>query len=288
MNSFKKKLKEMGFKRKSPRVFWYDNNGLFYVVSFKIEKGKELPKVGFEVSHAGMFEDGIPVQRCSPVCGWVCISGVRNQAYYEGGKRPEGAFLERMTKDYFSYFKTASDWNVAIKTLQAGKWPRFEGIPPIVDGAGGLVPSWFINDIPGELKVYAEFRAEINRGLEKYGFRYLEDRFLYVRKRGELYDCMFFDFDRLATFFRVRTFVWSDRFGCDEVTAFVALVDYFVPGLIRTADFLRDEGAFDALLEKTSAFTGQFTTPREYVDYINENGNRVAKRRLEKININAL
>ena len=33
---FKKRLREMGFKRKSDRVFYYDNNGLFYVVSFKM------------------------------------------------------------------------------------------------------------------------------------------------------------------------------------------------------------------------------------------------------------
>ena len=46
--------------------------------------------------------------------------------------------------------------------------------------------------------------------------------------------------------------------------------------MIRTADFLRDEGAFAALLEKATAFTGQFTTSRDYVDYLKDNGNWLA------------
>ena len=287
MKEFTKQLKEMGFKRKSQRVFWYDNNGLFYVVSFKIEKDKELPKVGFEVSHAGMFGDGAPAQRCSPVGGWVCPYGVHNQAHYDGGKRPEWAFLERMVKEYFSYFKTAADWSTAIRTLKERAWPKIEEVP-IDDGAGGMPPAWFINDIPNELKTASDFRKEIHslfeRNFEKYGFSFLDEHKIYVRERGELFDCIYFWHDEVSTFFRVKAWIWSKRLEGGEIPAFSELVDYYVPGLIRTADFLRDENAFDALLEKAIAFTGQFTTVREYVDYLKNNGNWLAKPRWDEIN----
>ena len=38
---YKKRLRELGFRRKTDRVYWYDHNGLFYVVTFKME-GKDI------------------------------------------------------------------------------------------------------------------------------------------------------------------------------------------------------------------------------------------------------
>ena len=35
MKEFKKTLKTMEFKKVTPSVFYFDNNGTFYVVSFK-------------------------------------------------------------------------------------------------------------------------------------------------------------------------------------------------------------------------------------------------------------
>ena len=66
MKEFKKTLKAMGFKRVTPSVFYFDNNGIFYVVSFKSD-GSGEPKVGLEISHAGMFDLGVLRARCSPV-----------------------------------------------------------------------------------------------------------------------------------------------------------------------------------------------------------------------------
>lgn len=205
MEKFKKKLKEMGFNRKSPRVFWYDNNGLFYVVSFKVEKtenGEEFTRVGFEVSHAGMFEGGVPAQRRSPVGGWACSDGVCNNARYHNGEAPDGVFLERMVKEYFSYFKDAIDWKTAIVTLGRDDWAKENAIDA---GVGGMIPSWFINGEKHELKTDTEFMKSVNalfeRNFIKYGFRFLEEHDVYVRKRGALYDCLDLRYDDASTFF---------------------------------------------------------------------------------------
>ena len=287
MKEFKKKLVEMGFKRKSPRVFWYDNNGLFYVVSFKTaktEKGEEFPQVGFEVSHAGMFEDGIPAQRCSLVGGWACSHGVCNDAGYHDGKAPDGVFLERMAREYFTYFKTAADWKTAITTLRKEEWAHGN---PIDDAAGGMSPFWFTNDMQRELRNYEEFAKDVDMlfdcNFEKWGFRRLE-RGVYARKRGEVYDCLALYCDDVFTFFYGRAYIWCEQFGADGWPSSYSFTNDYVPGLIRTADFLRDASIFDALLEKATAFTEQFATLRDYVDYLKDNGNLVAKKRWEKLN----
>ena len=163
MKEFKKTLKMMGFKRVTPRVFYFDNNGIFYVVSFRAD-GDSEPKVGLEISHAGMFDSGVPRARCSPVGGWVGSLGVGLSSYFDG--KPSHVLLEKAVRGFFSYFKSASDWQVALQSLKDNRcWPEYEAIPMRED-AGSMDVSWFVNQVPNELKTgndILEAAAKIGR-----------------------------------------------------------------------------------------------------------------------------
>ena len=169
---FKKRLLAMGFHKKTDRVFYYDNNGLFYVVSFKMQ-GKDIDQIGFEVSHKDMFEDGVPSQRCSPVGGWLGWVGINFGIAGYVKDLPvtdAAAILERITQAFFTYFKTASDWQAAIDYLQNFSYPRFapDTIPVINKNAGSLSVAWFCNDIANEMQNCEKFGEKITQLFENY------------------------------------------------------------------------------------------------------------------------
>ena len=277
IKEFKKRLRAMGFKRKSDRVYWYDNNGLFYVVSFKME-GKEVNLIGFEVSHAGMFEDGVPQQRCSPVGGWLGLKGVASDSpLFVKDTLPDADFLERAAREFFSYFKTAADWQTAIRGLHEKSWPRFTEVPVRPDAGGAPVP-WFVNNDAGELQTRQDFMQKVQALLAAHasgaGFQVYEDNndcITYARQRGEIYDCFFVIGDELGTFFCAVSYAWSDRFADEEWGKFFSFFGgEYVPASrwIRTADALRDARLLDVLFEETSAFCAQFMTACDWADYI--------------------
>ena len=151
MKEFKKTLNAMGFKRVAPSVFYFDNNGIFYVVSFK-SCGGGAPMVGMEISHAGMFDSGMPDARCSPVGGWVGIRGIGSGSGSEN--KLNCVFLEEAARGFFSYFKSASDWQIAFQALEANDCLLgYQAIPMKAD-AGGMDVPWFVNQVPNELKTH--------------------------------------------------------------------------------------------------------------------------------------
>ena len=272
IKEFKKRLRAIGFKRKSDRVYWYDNNGLFYVVSFKME-GKAVDQIGFEVSHAGMFEDGTPQQRCSPVGGWLGWDGVCGGSPAVVRKENPGAdILERTAREFFSYFKAAPDWQAAICVLQKRGWPRFTETPICPDAGGAPVP-WFVNDVAGELQagrgdaVNALFAAHAQRA----GFSRMDETGGgFVRQRGEVYECFFIGHDELSTFFSIYPYIWCERFGGGDWPAFSNLNDDRLPaaGWVRSSDVLRGECNIAALLDEVMAFCRRFTTAADWVQYL--------------------
>ena len=276
IKTFKKRLRDMGFQKKTDRVFWYDNKGLFYVVSFKME-GKDIDQMGFEVSHADMFEDGVPQQRCSPVGGWLGWEGMSTgiAAYVKELPVPQAAaILERATRAFFSYFKTAADWQTAARRLQERGFPQFTPIPARED-AGGLSVPWFVNNIAHEMKNPLDFGQELLALFEdiarRAGFSTILDS-LFVRQRGELYDCFSVRADHLNTFFRVNPFIWCDKFegGEDGVPAFCNLNNDLLPAVewMRTADVLRTPNMAEALLEEIIAYCARFDTAMDWLDYL--------------------
>lgn len=285
MKEFKKTLKAMGFKRVTPSVFYFDNNGIFYVVSFKSD-GSGEPKVGLEISHAGMFDSGVPRARCSPVGGWVGSLGVGLSSYFDG--KPSHVLLEKAVRGFFSYFKSASDWQVALQTLKEKElWPEYEAIPMRED-AGSMDVSWFVNQVPNELKTRNDILETVRElfvsQLGTYGF-YQEDEFLYIRKRNGIYDCIHFYHDEVYTFFRVKVYIWSDRFECNDWSSFSEFIDYFVPvrGWVRTSDFVNNQSVFDDLLKEVSEFVMQFKNEKDYIDYVGEHLNWFTEPRYQKI-----
>ena len=285
MKEFKKTLKAMGFKRVTPSVFYFDNNGIFYVVSFRAD-GDSEPKVGLEISHAGMFDSGVPRARCSPVGGWVGSLGVGLSSYFDG--KPSHALLEKAVRGFFSYFKSASDWQVALQSLKDNRcWPEYEAIPMRED-AGSMDVPWFVNQVPNELKTGNDILEAVRELFVSrfgiYGF-YQEDEYLYVRKRNGIYDCIHFHYDEVYTFLRVKVYIWSDRFECNDWSSFSEFIDYFVPvrGWVRTSDFINDPSVFDGLLKEVSEFVMQFKNERDYVDYVGEHLNWFTESRYQKI-----
>lgn len=273
---YKTRLRELGFKRKTDRVYWYDNNGLFYVVTFKMEGG-EIDQIGFEVSHAGMFEDGVPQQRCSPVGGWLGWEGISIgiAAYVKELPVPQAAaILERAARAFFSYFKTAADWQTAACHLQERTYLQFTPIAAHED-AGGLSVPWFINDIAQEMQNPTDFGEALHALFEKLarqaGFSTMHDD-IFVRQRGEVYDCFYVHADHLNTFFRVNPFIWCDQFegGEDGVPAFSNLNNDLLPSVewMRTADVLRDPSLAEALLQEIIAFCTRFDTAMAWLDYL--------------------
>ena len=273
---YKKRLIALGFRRKSDRVFWYDNNGLFYVVTFKMEGG-EIDQIGFEVSHAGMFEDGVPQQRCSPVGGWLGWEGMSTgiAAYVKELPVPQAAaILERATRAFFSYFKTAADWETAARRLQERTYLQFTPIAARED-AGGLSVPWFVNDIAREMQNPTDFGEALHALFEKLarqaGFSTVYDS-IFVRQRGQVYDCFYVNADHLNTFFRVTPFIWCDQFegGEDGLPAFSNLNNDLLPAVewMRTADVLRDPSLAEALLQEIIAFCTRFETAMDWLDYL--------------------
>ena len=280
IKEFKKRLRAMGFKRKSARVYWYDNNGLFYVVSFKMA-GREVDQIGLEVSHAGMFEDGVPQQRCSYVGGWLSEEGISfgTSALMEKEK-PDADFLERAVREFFSYIKTAADWQAAILGLHEKKWPQFTETPVRSDAGGAPVP-WFVNNEAGEVQTYRNFeqkaRALVAAHAQQVGFQTYKDEngcITYARQRGELYECFFVCADELWTFFRAVSYICTAKFGGYFPHHGI---HKFVPaaGCIRTADVLRDARLLDALFEDAAAFCAQFKTAQDWAAYRKSHANTV-------------
>ena len=276
IKTFKKRLREMGFQKKSDRVYWYGNNGLFYVVTFKMEGG-EIDQIGFEVSHAGMFEDGVPQQRCSPVGGWLGWEGMSTgiAAYVKELPVPQAAaILERATRAFFSYFKTAADWQTAASCLQERGYPPFTPIAARED-AGGLSVPWFVNDIAQEMQNPTDFGEELHALFENLArqadFSTIHDS-IFVRQRGQMYDCFYVHADHLKTFFRVNPFIWCDQFegGEDGLPAFSNLNNDLLPTVewMRTADVLRAPDMAEALLQEIIAFCTRFETAMDWLDYL--------------------
>ncbi|MBR3482646.1 MAG: hypothetical protein IKH45_07155 [Neisseriaceae bacterium] len=282
---FKKRLREMGFKRKSDRVFYYDNNGLFYVVSFKMQ-GKDIDQIGFEVSHKAMFENGVPSQRCSPVGGWLDWCGIDTGASSYVEELPvtdAAAILERSTQAFFTYFKTASDWQAAIDYLQGLSYPRFTpgSIPAIHQDAGGLPVAWFGNDIANEMQNCKEFGEKIEQLFENYaknsGFsptntlsRHFINNNGSARQRGDIYECFHVFFDDLNTFFRVIAYIWSDECVGYGAPVFYNLNDDWFPRTewCRIADILHNPQMIETLFVELNAFWQQFNTPLDWFSYL--------------------
>ena len=276
---YKKRLREMGFKRKTDRVFYYDNNGLFYVVSFKMQ-GKDIDQIGFEVSHKDMFEDGVPSQRCSPVGGWLGWCGMSTgiAGYVQDLPVTDAAaILERLTQAFFTYFKTASDWQAAMDYLQSFSYPRFtpDSIPAIHQDAGGLPVAWFSNDIANEMQNCQEFGEKIEQLFENYaknaGFSAIDTlNNGFARQRGDIYECFHLYFDDLVTFFRVSAYVWSDACVGYGVSVFSNLNNDLFPHIewLRVADVLRQPQMIETLFAELNAFWQQFNTPLDWLNYL--------------------
>ena len=302
INTFKKRLRGMGFQKKSDRVFWYDNNGLFYVVSFKMA-GKVTAKIGFEVSHAGLFDDGTPKPRHCPVGGWLGPWGLCDGFSVHGEKEGtlqwleavlDADFLERAAKDFFSYFKSAADWRIASQKWQdkgcwwTDDWPAvIDGAhfldKPIADNVGGQAVDWFVNQTPDEMRSADEFARHMQRLLaanaQRLGF-YLRDKQLLVRRRSKLYDCFFLELDDFGCFCSVKPFLWSDRFyahvllneECPYVNYNVELLADSV--WIRTTDLIDNAQYLEELTDKADAFFLQFNTAEDWIDYLEKHEKR--------------
>ena len=285
MKEFKKTLNAMGFKRVAPSVFYFDNNGIFYVVSFR-SCGGGAPMVGMEISHAGMFDSGMPDARCSPVGGWVGIRGIGSGSGSEN--KLNCVFLEEAARGFFSYFKSVSDWQIAFQALEENDCLLgYQAIPMKAD-AGGMDVPWFVNQVPNELQTRRDFSEAVRELFVSrfgiYGF-YPEGESLYVRKRKAIYDCIHFYYDEVSTFLYVKAYVWSDRFECADWSPFSEFADYLVParGCVRTSDFINDRSVFDGLMREVSGFVSQFKDERDYIDYVGKHGNCFAAPRYQKI-----
>lgn len=159
---------------------------------------------------------------------------------------------------------------------------------PMKADAGNIDAPWFVNHAPNELKTGRTFSAAIRElfvsRFEAYGFHEKEE-FLHVRKRGEIYDCINSCHDEVGTFFRVKAYIWSDRFESDEWSSFSEFIDYFIPktGRVGTSDFINNLPVFDDLLNEVSDFVMQFENAADYIDYVGEHGNWFAGPRYQKI-----
>ena len=295
MKEFKTKLRAMGFKRKSDRCYYYDNNGLYYVVSFRIEKDYPLPRAGLEVSHKAMFEQQKPSQRSSPIGGWLCSwGGVCSQAYYGEGQ-PDFVVLEQSIKEFFTYFKTAADWNKAIKDWQKatkGTYREIPDFPAKIDkNAGGNNPEWFINNTAGELKTYKEFVDNtykiFNEVITKYNFKYTEDYYThYARDRGDFEDGISITFDELGTFFRIGAFFELLRPNDDEDSKYSKYFFYNgksfpLTNWIRTADFNAE--VCDNLLTEANNWLLKYNSLEDYIEnYIKKETSYLADREKQR------
>lgn len=310
VKAFKKRLRDMGFNRKTDRVFWYDNNGLFYVVSFKMS-GKTTQKIGLEVSHAGMFDDGAPRPRSCPIGGWLgpwCLcNGFSVHGEKDGSLHWLEAvlnvdFLERVAKDFFSYFKSAADWRIASQKWQdeggwwTDDWPaRINDVhfleKPISDNVGGSAVSWFVNQTPGEMQSADVFTGHIHRLLvvnaQRLGF-YLRDKLLLVRRRGTLYDCFSLELDDFGCFLSVNPFIWTDRFNehillneeCPYVNYNAELL--FDAVWIRTPNLIDNAQYLEELIYKANAFFLQFSTAEDWLDYLEKHEKREKRETIKR------
>ena len=298
IKTFKKRLRGMGFQKKSDRVFWYDNNGLFYVVSFKMA-GKVTAKIGFEVSHAGMFADGVPEPRHCPVGGWLGRWGLCDGFSVHGDNDGslqwleavlDADFLERAACDFFSYFKSAADWQKATTKWQDGNgwwtddWPAvIDGAhfldKPIPDNVGGQAVDWFVNQTPDEMRSADEFARHMQSLLaanaQRLGFT-LRDKQLLVRRRGKLYDCIALALDEFGCFCSIKPFIWSDtlseRFLVFDECPYNNYNVELLPGAvwIRSTKLMDNAGYLAELIAKATAFFPAFKTTEDWVEYLDQ------------------
>ena len=294
---FKKRLLAIGFHKKTDRVFYYDNNGLFYVVSFKV-KNKEIVKIGLEVSHKGLFDDGIPKPNASPIGGWLgrwglcdgfSVHGENDGSLRHLAKVLNADFLERVTRDFFSYFKTAADWKIAAQKWQdnacgwSKDWPaKIDGKHflenPIPNTVGDGAVTWFVNQTANEIET-PDFVQRVHSLLahhaQRLGF-YLRDKLFLVRRRGKLYDCISLAFDDLGYFCSVRPFIWSNRFNayclvfeeCPYTNYNVELLSDAV--WIRTSSLIDNVPYLEELIGKADIFLQQFHTEKDWLDFLGQ------------------
>ena len=310
IKTFKKRLRDMGFQKKTDRVFWYDNKGLFYVVSFKMA-GKATAKIGFEVSHAGLFEDGVPRPRHCPIGGWLgrwgLCDGFSIHEDNDGSLQwLEGVldadFLERVAKDFFTYFKSAADWQSAAQKWRGDggwwtdDWPaRIDGEhfldKSIPDTVGGPAVPWFVNQTPEEMRSADEFTRHIHSLLvanaQRLGF-YLRDKLLLVRRRGKLYDCLSPALDQFGCFCSIKPFLWSeklsDRFLVNEDCPYTNLNVELLPDAIwlRTTSLMDNAQYLEELVDQANAFFLTFKTTEDWLVYLEKHEQRREKQKTDR------
>lgn len=281
LKTYKKALKQLGFRTITPNSYYYDNNGLYYIVSFKAD-GNGSQKIGLEAGHAALYPDGKPRARHSPVGGWIGFMGVGNFIYFE--RAHDASFYQQATREYFTYFKTAADYRTALTTLEE----RLDGdysayLPP--DGAGGMDVPWFTNRTANELQTEATFDHAIAAYLtQNTAYTRTDDR-LYIRKRGEIYDCIMLCYDELSTFTRIKTYPWHDALCSEHWSTYSEFIEHYLPDntWARTADLLADPARLDSLVAQATRFTAQFHNLQDYLAYMDEHGNWVAENYREHI-----
>ena len=291
VKAFKKRLLALGFTKKTDRLFWYDNNGLFYVVSFKM-KGREVVKIGLEISHAALFDDGVPKQGSSAMGGWIGRGGLCNGGSLHRdedsllkclGDALDADFLERAVREFFSSFVTAADWQAALGTTVENQvnwrwytddWRNDADIfdIPIRADAGGAPPPWRLNEAGG-MKTSEEFRRSLTALLainaRHFGW-HMRDELQLVRRRGAVYECVCLVPDDVSVFCGVRAFIGSDAFARPMTSPVANFSDDFLPGAvwIRTSELLGNARLLKDLLEKAAIFCSQFNTAQDWLAYI--------------------
>lgn len=150
------------------------------------------------------------------------------------------------------------------------------------NGVGG-VPPWPIT-FAGGLLQYSEINKRLKSLLEIDDICLIsprvDDNFLFARKRANgVYDCMRFIFDDFGIFFKIKLFMWDDRWDGYEWSGFNDFVDCFIPGEMpaRSMEFFRDESFRKNMMRDVIDCFDEFGDINDYVDYVGVSGNYFGK-----------
>lgn len=281
MSEYKKFLKMLGFVALRPSMFFYDNNGIYYIVS--IGRYMSRWRVGFEVSHKGLFDKSNPKGRSSPVGDWDTSFGV---FFGVNPTNIDEDRLRRITVDFFSSFKSADDYLNGLQSAVTGKIICEIDEYKISEECGGT-PAWFPEKSGGILTV-SETWKKLKDLMVSFEFstplNYNDFLFSKRREASTTHDCIYIWTDQFGVFLGLNSFVWDDRWVGDDWSGFHDFANLFIPknGPVRTIDFISDEDFRVELVSEAITYFRKFTIS-DYLSYVIENGNYFGKMSYPKL-----
>ncbi len=298
MKKFKNFLVEIGFSNVRGATYIRPVNDIVHVVELKKDRHTKNIYVSLRVTHRNFWQGRVGVDFLdydeTPVGGWIGKMGVDGERAALLIEEPTFSCFKHITADYFSYFFSRHDLEIALLSLREMRSYRGDC------------------ELAGEKVIFPNIREELPCTIQRKvirrreGFERAVDQILmphfasfgflrvehlkYARRRSnnlEFFDCCSIVFDELGTFFHLKFFPWSFRFrGINSVLqdGFPELIEFIEPNAERgrwvfdSDGFIGGQGfkADDFLrtgIDRSEAVVDEF----EFIDRISENGNSVAQ-----------